>query len=82
LKTIGLRFRWVIASLVMAASLAAPLKAHAANSSAPGGPFGLGIILGEPTGITGKYFMDNQYAIDCLLTSPDGFWFMATGSIT
>jgi hypothetical protein len=28
------------------------------------GPFGLGIIIGEPTGISGKYLLDKTNAID------------------
>ncbi|MDX9721924.1 MAG: hypothetical protein RBU37_14345 [Myxococcota bacterium] len=31
---------------------------------ADGGPFGLGVILFEPTGLTGKYFISNANAID------------------
>ena len=31
---------------------------------AEGGPFGLGIILGEPTGISGKYYLNETHAID------------------
>lgn len=34
------------------------------ESQAKGGPFGLGIILGEPTGITGKYFFSKDEALD------------------
>lgn len=26
--------------------------------------FGLGVILGEPTGISGKYWVDNEHALD------------------
>lgn len=35
-----------------------------AAALAAGGPFGLGIILGEPTGISGKYFLSSRNAID------------------
>ncbi|MDH3215427.1 MAG: hypothetical protein OEN01_03940 [Candidatus Krumholzibacteria bacterium] len=31
---------------------------------AQGGPFGLGIIIGEPTGIGGKYYLTRSNAID------------------
>lgn len=37
-----------------------------------GGPFGLGIILGDPTGITGKYWVAGNQAIDFHL-GVDGF---------
>ncbi len=46
------------------------VPAHAAIKTAQSGspetsrPFGLGVILGEPTGITGKYWIDNRTAID------------------
>jgi len=32
-----------------------------------GGPFGLGLIIGEPTGLSAKYWMDKTQAIDFLL---------------
>jgi len=31
---------------------------------AAGGPFGLGIIIGEPTGVSGKYLLSMRNAID------------------
>jgi hypothetical protein len=31
---------------------------------AAGGPFGLGIIVGEPTGVSGKHFLSSRNAID------------------
>jgi hypothetical protein len=34
------------------------------QAEAKGGPFGLGIIGGNPTGITGKYFFGSEDAID------------------
>jgi len=33
-------------------------------AAAAGGPFGLGIILGEPTGLGGKLFLNKKNAID------------------
>lgn len=36
-----------------------------------GGPFGLGIILGEPTGICGKYWLGNTNAIDAAIGFDD-----------
>lgn len=35
--------------------LAAALALHPTLAAADGGPFGLGIVIGEPTGITGMY---------------------------
>ena len=32
-----------------------------------GGPFGLGLVIGEPTGLSAKYWLDNTQAIDFLL---------------
>ena len=49
-------------ALLIAFSVAAPSEAEAHPRS--GGPFGLGIILFEPTGLTGKYFIDDMMAID------------------
>jgi hypothetical protein len=34
------------------------------NAHAQGGPLGAGIILGNPSAVTAKYFMDDQAAID------------------
>ena len=48
--------RTVVWTLV---ALAIPGLAFAA-----GGPFGLGIIVGEPTGVSGKLFLSTQNAID------------------
>lgn len=50
--------RWMI--------VAALLGGSGSGALAVGGPFGLGVILGEPTGISAKYWMDGgrQYAVD------------------
>lgn len=32
-----------------------------------GGPFGLGLVIGEPTGLSAKYWMDKTQAVDFLL---------------
>lgn len=47
--------------------LAAPRRA-----SAEGGPFGLGLILGSPTGFSGKLYLNRKNAIDFAL----GFAFL------
>lgn len=49
--------KWIIVLMIMAS----PVMASAAQNS---GPFGLGLILGDPTGITAKYWLGNQNAID------------------
>ncbi len=46
------------------AALAAP-AAYAGPGG--GGDFGLGIIIGEPTGLSGKLWLDNSQAVDFLL---------------
>ena len=40
--------------------------AHAEQSatSHAGGPFGLGVILGSPTGLSGKYWLSRETALD------------------
>ena len=55
--------------------LISPSSAHATG----GGPFGLGVILGEPTGFTGKYWQNNQEAIDFGLTWSFGSYFLVYG---
>lgn len=49
----------VLAALVIAS--AAPARASDIGS---GRPFGLGIILGDPTGISGKWYINSENAID------------------
>lgn len=44
--------------------LAVAIAAMPAVAYADGGPFGLGIILGQPTGITGEYRLGDHNAID------------------
>lgn len=50
------RFVWVVVGIAL---LVSGTKANAA-----GGNFGLGIIVGEPTGISGKLFVSNTNALD------------------
>jgi hypothetical protein len=40
------------------------LLAMTSTASAQGGPFGLGIIIGSPTGLSGKLYFNRQNAID------------------
>jgi hypothetical protein len=49
-----------ICSFLLAAALFLPQLANARQ----GGNFGLGVILGAPTAITGKYYMNREEAID------------------
>ena len=44
--------------------LVTALTLHAANARAEGGPFGLGIVVGDPTGITGLYELGGNTAVD------------------
>ena len=50
------RFGWVLVGLVVLGSSTAV--------QAAGGNFGLGIIVGEPTGVSGKLFVSNTNAVD------------------
>lgn len=57
-----------LAGIILAASVLlspSPASAHPAR----GGDFGLGLILNEPTGLTGKYFLSKRDAIDFHLGS-------------
>ncbi len=58
--------RRVTSLLAVAAALAAGGSSAAADSSGGSdkGVFGLGIIAGEPTGVSGKYYLGNDTAID------------------
>ena len=52
-------------ALLLAAVLIAPLAAAAPASAGPGGggAFGLGIIVGEPTGLSAKLFLSKKAAL-------------------
>lgn len=57
-------FRAAAAGVFAAAvfvAVASPITAHAQRS---GGPFGIGIIIGEPTGVDLKYFVSASNAIE------------------
>jgi hypothetical protein len=80
-KSLGIKS--MLASLLKVAILfciawATATSAHAAhsNSSVTSRPFGLGAILGEPTGITGKYWMDHRAAIDGTLSFSFSHYFL------
>lgn len=47
-------------SLAIALSLA---LSHSASANTPG-PFGLGIVIGEPTGLSAKLWLDQKHALD------------------
>ena len=49
-------FVWVLVGMALLFS--------GAQANAAGGNFGLGIIVGEPTGVSGKLFVSNTNAVD------------------
>lgn len=49
--------------LIIVCILIMPVLSHAAQ----GGPLGVGIILGDPTGISAKYWLDKTSAIDAAI---------------
>ncbi|MFZ4738502.1 MAG: hypothetical protein ACOYM9_21275 [Bradymonadia bacterium] len=51
----------VVSALLAASVISAPREAAAR------GPFGLGIVLGDPSGLSGKLFVSRQHAIDAAL---------------
>jgi hypothetical protein len=51
-------------TLALSATLAAAVALAPATAEAKAGPFGLGIIGGNPTGLTGKYFFNREGALD------------------
>lgn len=57
------RNEWALtAALALAAGLGS-----AGTARAEGGPFGLGIILGEPSGLSLKLFIDRRHAFDAAI---------------
>ena len=64
-----LSFLILITALIIAIPEAVPESQAAVNRSvsraspSAGGPFGLGIMLGDPTGITGKYWTSGNTAV-------------------
>jgi hypothetical protein len=59
----SLRLLTVI-SLTLLLGAAVPARALASSPAGEGGPFGLGVILGDPTGFTGKYMMSADRGVD------------------
>lgn len=53
------RIRLALAALAMALAFALPGPAQAKE----GGPFGLGVMLGDPTGVSFKYFLSPRNAV-------------------
>lgn len=64
------------AALSSAQSFAAGARTSYATSADSSHPFGLGVILGEPSGISGKYWLDNRAAIDGALAFSFDNYFM------
>ena len=64
--------------ILMAIALALSLSPITA-SAAQGGPFGLGIILGEPTGITGRYNMNRTNSVQGGISFNFDQWFLLYG---
>lgn len=60
-------------------ALTALTIAFTQNANAQGGPFGLGIQLGDPTAITGKYYLDKSQAIDGGISFDFNQWTMLYG---
>lgn len=50
-------------ALALGLGLLAPAVAHAQPEGVEKGPFGLGIIVGEPTGVSAKLYLDNDTAV-------------------
>jgi hypothetical protein len=68
----------VLPFIVIFMSLSGLQSAQAAGYG-PGGPFGLGIVIGEPTGLSAKYRMSPDQAIDAGLSFDISHWFLIWG---
>lgn len=73
-----LRLFAIVMSLIFCVPSFALSRRHY-ESTAQGGPFGLGIVLGGPTAITGKYWLDHKHAIDAGVGALFGDYFMFYG---
>jgi len=51
-------------TIAVALGILLPGVAHAQPEGVEKGPFGVGIIVGEPTGLSAKLYLDNDTAID------------------
>ena len=62
--------RFCVAALVLGVVLAVPSsepKARTAGHAGPGGDFGLGLVLGTPTGLSAEYFIDRANSLHLTL---------------
>lgn len=63
-EEITMRTRTLIAGTLVAALVAlAPATADARGGGAPSHPFGLGVMIGTPTGISGKLYLGNRMGL-------------------
>src|SRR5687767_6037585 len=60
-------------TLVLLATLAAAGAAQAQEGTPPH-PFGLGLMLGEPIGLSAKYYLGNKMALDAGLGESRSYW--------
>lgn len=58
----------ILANLILANPALGALKTAHPGSPETSRPFGLGVILGEPAGVTGKYWIDRRSAVDTTLS--------------
>jgi hypothetical protein len=69
----------IVALSFMASATASADPVAGASARSLGGPFGLGVMLGDPTGLSGKYFLSDTHALDFAagfgFTREEGFQF-------
>ena len=67
--------RPALTTAALAAAIAMALAAGDAQAKqAGGGPFSLGLIIGEPTGLSGKLFVTRRNALDFALGFGSGYY--------
>lgn len=54
-------------------------EAAQARTATGGGPFGLGVVIGDPTALTGKYWMDGARALDGGISFHFDRWLLVYG---
>ena len=70
--------RRLTCSFILVLAVGAALAATPRRAHADGGPFGLGLIIGSPTGVSAKYYLGGgDQAIDAAV----GFAFIGNGGI-